>query len=218
MADEEQRARTVYERTTDSYVDAIGTSISPDVETDTDIGSLQAFAALCLDRPVLDLGCGPGRAGRLVMEAGPTVVGLDLAATMIDVARMSNPSMAGVQATLTALPFRDRCLGGLVAWYSIIHVAPGRIAAAWDDFLRVLSPGAPLLLAFQAGADDAVHRQHAHGTDVTLTSYRHDPERVAAGLIEAGSEQLRLSVRAAEHEHESTPQAIISATAPGGRA
>lgn len=212
----DDRTREVYERTTDSYVRTIGTSITDAVESASDIAALGALADRCLDSPVLDAGCGPGRAGRVVIGAGRTVVGLDLARTMVEVATASNDRLEGVQASLTDLPFRDQAFGGLVAWYSVIHLAPSRLAGVWAEFNRVLRPAAPLLVAFQAGDATEVDRDNAHGSGATLTSYHHDPDDIAAGLASAGLVGIEVSVRAPHHAHESTPQALISATVASG--
>jgi hypothetical protein len=50
-----------------------------------------------------------------------------------------------------ALDLADGVLGGIVAWYSIIHTPPQRLPVTFAEFGRVLSPGGHLLLAFQAG-------------------------------------------------------------------
>lgn len=209
----DDRTRQVYERTTDRYIETIGTEISTAVESAADVEALRRFASRCLGSPVLDAGCGPGRAGRVVIEAGNTVVGLDLARTMVEVAAGDN-ALHGIQASLVLLPFRDRTFSGLVAWYSIIHLAPSRLPSVWADFRRVLRVGAPLLLAFQAGDADVISSENAHGSGATLTSYRHDPAAVAGGLAAAGFVDIDVSVRAAEHDHELGPQAIIPATTP----
>ena len=213
----DDRTREVYERTTDRYVEAIGTSISTDVESSADIAALRAFADRCLGSPVLDAGCGPGRAGRVAIEAGKAVVGLDLAHSMVAVASTNNGALQGVQASVTHLPFADDAFGGLVAWYSIIHLAPERLPSVCADFRRVLRASTPLLVAFQAGDGREVVRENAHDSDTTLTSYQHDPEAVAAHLVGAGFVSVEVSVRPPEHSHETTPQAIISAAVPTDR-
>ena len=59
MADLEP-TRTVYEESAASFVDAIGTAISTEVEHATDIERLREFARRCPHGagPVLDAGCG----------------------------------------------------------------------------------------------------------------------------------------------------------------
>lgn len=210
----DDRTREVYERTADRYVEAIGTTISTAVESPADIAALRAFADRCLAAPVLDAGCGPGRAGRAVAATGAAVIGLDLARTMVEVAAQGDDGLPAVQGSVTHLPFSSAAFGGVVAWYSVIHLAPQRLAGVWLDVARVLQPGAPVLVAFQAGDGREITRQDAHGSGQTLTSYHHDPGNIASGLATAGLVGIDTRVRPAELDHESTPQAIISATAP----
>ena len=43
-------------------------------------------------------------------------------------------------ATLRALPVADAALGGLLAWYSLIHTPPAELPTAVDEFARVSAP------------------------------------------------------------------------------
>jgi len=76
---------------------------------------------------------------------------------------------------------------------------------------RVLSGGGHLLLGFQAGDGEGVHRADAYGTGISLTNYRHLPDEVARSLISAGLEVRARAVREPELDHETTPQAFILA-------
>ncbi|OZV76825.1 hypothetical protein CA850_25770 [Micromonospora echinospora] len=76
----------------------------------------------------------------------------------------------------------DARLGGIVAWWSIVHTPPQVLPTIVAEFHRTLAPGGHLLLGFHAG-DELVRRDRAYGHPVTVESYRHPPERVA-GLLE----------------------------------
>lgn len=52
---------------------------------------------------------------------------------------------------LRALPFASGALGGLVAFYSIIHVPRADVVGALREWARVLRPDGRLLLAFHLG-------------------------------------------------------------------
>ena len=215
MADLEP-TRTVYEESAASFVDAIGTAISTEVEHATDIERLREFARRCPPGagPVLDAGCGPGRAGALVAAQGHRVVGVDLAHAMVTGAAHAHPELGLAQASITALPLRTGSCAGVVAWYSVIHLPPDVVAPVWDEFRRVLAPGAPLLVAFQAGGGEVTHRDDAHGSGAALTSVRHDPTRVAGGLTSAGFSVDEVAIRPPTQAFEADPQAFVCATAP----
>jgi hypothetical protein len=85
------------------------------------------------------------------------------------------------------------------------------------ELARVLAPGAPLLVAFQAGGGEAVHRTEVLGRAVSLTSHRHDPSDVVRRLDAAGFVVDAPVVRAAVGDHESTQQAFVTAHAPTAR-
>jgi SAM-dependent methyltransferase len=69
---------------------------------------------------------------------------------------------------MRALDVATDALGGVVAWYSIIHTPPDRLPVVFSEFHRVLRPGGHLLVAFQVG-DERVHRRR------TATRYRSTP-------------------------------------------
>jgi hypothetical protein len=86
---------------------------------------------------------------------------------------------------MTDLPLPDARLGGIVAWWSIVHTPPQVLPTVVAEFHRTLAPGGHLLLGFHVG-DELVRRDHAYGQPVTVESYRHPPERIAGLLERAG--------------------------------
>jgi SAM-dependent methyltransferase len=156
---------------------------------------LGAFAELVrADGPVLDVGCGPGQALAHLRTRGVKVFGVDLSPGMVDVARWANPGVRIDVGSMTALDRPDGALGGLVAWYSIIHIPPEELPAVFAEFHRVLVPRGHLLLAFQVG-DEPLHFDEAFGHAVDLDFRRLRPDRVADLLADAGFDVLARTVR-----------------------
>jgi hypothetical protein len=59
---------------------------------------------------------------------------------MVDVARRAYPELHFEVGALEELPLPDASLGGLVAWYSIIHSAPERLPLIVAQAARALRP------------------------------------------------------------------------------
>jgi SAM-dependent methyltransferase len=134
---------------------------------------------------------------------------------MAAAARRAHPSLAVACGSLRALPLAGGALAGGVSWDSIIHLAPGDLAAVVGELARVVRPGGPLLVAFQAGGGEAVVREDAHGTGHTLISHRHDPD-VVGGALAAGGFRLTARVeREPALAHEVTAQAFLLAEREG---
>jgi SAM-dependent methyltransferase len=216
-------ARDAYDGTADLYVQFIGTEINSSIEADLDRAVLESFAdglATASEPPtgpVADIGCGPGRAAAFLAARGLDVVGFDVSTAMLDLARAAHPSLRFEEGSLTRLPVADGSLAGAVCWYSIIHTPPDARDEVMVELARVLAPGAPLLVAFQAGGGEAVHRTEVLGRAVSLTSHRHDPSDVVRRLDAAGFVVDAPVVRAAVGDHESTQQAFVTAHAPTAR-
>lgn len=210
-------AQAVYEATAETYVQSVGTELSEAFEGPVDRALLAAFVELVgvTAGPVADIGCGPGRVAAFLADSGLDVVGVDMSPAMLTLARHAHPDIRFTQGLLTALPFRDRSLGGAVSWYSIIHTPPEHLEEVFAELERVLTGDRHLLLAFQAGDGEGVHRADAYGTGIPLTNYRHSPDEVARSLTAAGLQVHARTVRQPELDHESTPQAFILARRAG---
>lgn len=173
---------------------------------------LSVFAEL-VDGPVADVGCGTGRLTAHLDSLGVPVFGLDLSPGMVAVARRTGLSFA--VASMTALPVADGVLGGILAWYSTIHVPDRDLPGAINECRRALAPGGLLQLAFQVG-DHVVHRTRAGGHDVTLDLHHRRPEAVANLLARHGFTIRAVLERAPDGSAaypEETPQGYILAAA-----
>ncbi|GAA0564223.1 class I SAM-dependent methyltransferase [Paractinoplanes ferrugineus] len=165
-----------------------------------------------VDGRVADVGCGPGRITAYLAKLGVDVQGIDLSPGMIAVAREAHPTIDFSVGDLLELDLPDASLGGLVAWYSLIHVPPELWPAAFAEFFRVLRPGGHLLLGFKVGDEKRVLR-NGYGHEIDLDVYWMPPQRVADLMTGAGiDESLRL-VRAAV-DYEGQPQAYLLGVRP----
>ncbi|SMC77898.1 Methyltransferase domain-containing protein [Lentzea albidocapillata] len=151
---------------------------------------LAAFAELA-DGPVADLGCGPGHLTAHLHSLGLDAFGLDLSPAMIALAREAHPELRFDQGSMTALDLADGVLGGILAFYSVIHMPPDELPAVFAEFFRVLAPGGHLLLGFYAG-DDPEPQEFDH--KVTL-AYRWSPSSLADLLAKAGFAEVGRLVR-----------------------
>ena len=105
---------------------------------------------------VADVGCGEGRIGAHLAGLGLDVAGFDLSRALTGIARERFPGIPFQTASMHALPLADGSLGGIVAWYSLIHADPGDLPGYFAEFSRVLRPGAPLLTAFFEASGEPV--------------------------------------------------------------
>jgi SAM-dependent methyltransferase len=212
--DHETSAKAAYDATADLYTELVGSEITDAIEGPLDRAVLGAFVELVGTAGpglVADVGCGPGRVAGLLASRGLDVVGIDLSPAMLDAARAAHPGIEFREGRLTALPLPDDALVGAACWYSIINTPPEHLDDVALELARVLAPGGQLLVGFQAGGGEAVHREELHGRPVSLTSYRHDPDVVASALDAAG---LIVHARASreailDRPYESSRQAFL---------
>ncbi|MFE7390329.1 class I SAM-dependent DNA methyltransferase [Streptomyces sp. NPDC057582] len=209
-----------YVRTTRASYDTVAADYAELLRTELgrrplDRAMLAAFVELVQASdagPVADIGCGPGRVTGHLQSLGLTARGIDLSPEMVAVARKTYPDLRFDVGSMNALDLDDDSLGGIVAWYSIIHTPPELLPEVFAEFHRVLAPGGHLLLAFKAG-DEIRHLDHAYGHALALDVYWLEPERVAELLSRAGLLVAARLVREAGWS-DAGPQAFLMARKP----
>lgn len=210
--------RAAYDTVADAYAARFDGEL---VAKPLDRGMLDGFAELVRATgagPVADIGCGPGRVTAYLSGLGLPVFGVDLSPGMIALARQSHPDLRFDVGSMLGLDLPDDSLGGVLAWYSTIHVPDERLPEAFTEFRRVLAPGGYLLLAFQAG-DEPLRLTEALGRPVSLVFHRRQPGQVAELLGQAGLAVHARLLREPDTEGaftERAPQAFLLARKPAG--
>ncbi len=167
--------------------------------------------------PVADVGCGTGRVTAHLSGLGLSVFGIDLSPQMIAAARQAHPGLRFEVGSMLALDLPDGALGGVLAWYSTIHIPQLRLPEVFAEFHRVLAPGGYVQLGFQAG-EGTLHRTEALGQAISLDFHRRQPDHVAGLLAQAGLVVRARLLREPDDDGdfpESTRQAFVLARKPG---
>ena len=202
------RTRDGYDRTAAGYVGAFQNHLDG---RPLDHAMLKAFVDLVpTHHRVADIGCGTGVATAILRAHGADAFGIDLSPNMITEARRLNAGIEFTVGSMTELDLPDASVGGVCAWYSVIHIPDELLPTVFAEFHRVLIPGGVALLAFQIG-DRPRHLTEAFGESVDLTFHRRRPAAVAELLAEAGLPVHAQLVRGPEGGVESTPQGYLIA-------
>ena len=191
-------AVSAYAARADEYVDAVGRI---EHVSNMDLDFVQTWAS-SIDGRIIDVGSGPGQWTNYLRECGADIDGVDPVQEFIERARVDYPETAYRLGEAEHLEAEDGALGGVLAWYSLIHTSPSEIGVALSEFARALRPGGSLLLGFftaehQAAFDHAiapayywpvemlVSRVEEAGFRVTHTETRVDRPARAHGALTA---------------------------------
>ncbi|GAA2525707.1 class I SAM-dependent methyltransferase [Pilimelia columellifera] len=136
--------------------------------------------------PVADVGCGPGRLTGHLQRLGIDAFGIDLSPTMIDVARREHPGLRFEVGSMTDLQIADGSLGGVMAWWSLIHLPDDAAATALAQFRRALRPGGQLLVGFFVGDGSRLKTEGYGGHPMNVRVFNRPPTRMAGWLRDAG--------------------------------
>ena len=180
MTDHLADIRTAYDTVAVSYAELV--QDGPAFEAPL----LDLFGKLAGAGPVLDVGCGPGRVVGLLADRGLPVIGIDLSPGMIEVARRDHPGLDYRVGSMTALDLPDGELGGVVSWWSVIHLPRDVVPQAFAEFYRVLRPGGVLLVGFHVG-EESTHKTSGYGGhSMNIYVHRWLPEGLTAISVAAG--------------------------------
>ncbi|MGN6427464.1 MAG: class I SAM-dependent methyltransferase [Leifsonia sp.] len=186
MSAAREAVRTAYSGRSAEYIDLFG---SIDAADDRDRQCVERWAD-GLDGPVLDAGCGPGHWTHHLAARGIAAAGVDQVPEFVERARREYPDVPFRLGSIDALNEPDAALGGVLAWYSLIHHDPATVRTPLREFARVLKPGGGLLVGYFTG-DRLEPFDHA-----VIAAHRWPPDLLAAELDATGFDVLEAHERA----------------------
>jgi ubiquinone/menaquinone biosynthesis C-methylase UbiE len=134
---------------------------------------------------IADIGCGPGQIARHLTDHGAEAMGIDLSPEMVKLAQRLSPDIPFHVGDMLALDLENNSLGGIAAFYSVIHAPPEQIPQVMREFYRVLHPGGLALLAFHIG-EEVKHLEEWWEKPVSLDFHFYQPATLARRLEAAG--------------------------------
>lgn len=164
--------------------------------TDTSlfVDPLLDAAAVRTGSRLLDVACGPGLVSEGAARRGAEPVGLDVAAAMVERARLRCPELTFLEGDAQRLPFADESFDAVTMNFGILHLSEPETALA--EARRVLVPGGRLAFTAwvregNAQAEIVDEAVAAHAVPVRLPEgpdfYRFaDADECRRALIEAG--------------------------------
>jgi ubiquinone/menaquinone biosynthesis C-methylase UbiE len=134
-----------WERQAPTYDDVMGRI------TSRLVGPLLEAAGVQQGSRVLDVATGPGYAAAAAADLGASVVGVDMAPAMVELARQLHPTVDFRVAQAEALPFEDDSFDAVVSNFVAPHLSRPELAVA--ELVRVLRGGGRLALTTWDAAD-----------------------------------------------------------------
>jgi SAM-dependent methyltransferase len=190
--DDSGRIRSSYDAIAGDYADKVGPELS---HKPLDRALLRAFTEMLPDRDsncvVADVGCGPGHVTAFLAPLGPRVIGIDVSPGMVETATQRYPDLEFRIGSLLELDVPDRALSGVVAMYSLIHLADSEFDMALRELHRVLRPGGLLLVAIHTehlehSGESVIHMEEWWGHPVDLDFHFRDSNTVKHAVVQMG--------------------------------
>jgi SAM-dependent methyltransferase len=192
-----EQVRQAYASVAEIYIELFGSSQQVHADDLAFIGRHLAARP----GPVLDLGCGPGHITGYLRSLGVDATGIDLVPEFIAHAQAADPSGRYQLGSVENLDVADRSIGGILAWYSLIHLPPQRLDGVLAGFRRVMAPAGTLVIAVFDG-DEVAAFDHK-----VVTAYRWPVDELSDRLTRAGFTEIERLRRSGEGR----PHAAIAA-------
>ena len=169
---------------------------------------LEGFAKASVG-PIVELGCGPGQVGAFLRSFGRTVIGIDLSVAMATLAarRLSG----AITANMRLLPLTAGSVGGIVAFYSVIHLRRHELEPAVAEMARVLRPEGRLVLSAHEG-DGEIALNEFMGQRVPFVATLYRLEELVAAAGACGLRLLRADRRPPHPSESPTERLYVEAT------
>ncbi|TCO35176.1 hypothetical protein EV652_10155 [Kribbella steppae] len=176
------RVRSSYDAVATSYADELLDELN---KLPFETWLLDRVIAHAAGLPVVEVGSGPGHVTAYLADHDADATGIDLSPAMVDEARRRFPDRNFQVGDLRRLgrPPTSPGWAAVLAWYSLIHLAPSELPDAVAALVRPLDPGGWLVLGLHAGAE-VRHVEEFFGHEVDLDFVLHDPAYVV-GVVEA---------------------------------
>lgn len=126
---------------------------------------------------VLELGCGAGIPVARALRRHAEVVGIDISATQIALARQHVPTATFVQADLTHLDFPAASFDAIVAFYTITHVPRAAHAGIFANIARWLKPNGTFTASLGAEDDPGTVEDDWLGEPMYFSHFSADENR-----------------------------------------
>ena len=135
---------------------------------------------------VLDLGCGSGKPlADYFLAQGATLVGVDFAPAMIELARQHYRDAHWILSDITALPDLGE-FDAIVSWDGFFHLSPDQQRTSLPKILALLKPQGRLLLTVGPGAgevDGWVEGEQVYHASLSIEEYRRVLKQAGVSLV-----------------------------------
>jgi len=108
---------------------------------------------LNIEDDILDLGCGPGTAGRQLTLCGKdiTVTGIDLSEEMIKLAKENVPDATFYCQDIRTINFSETSFDAIILSFCIVHLSDDEMVELIEKVSRYLKKNGKLYLSFMEG-------------------------------------------------------------------
>lgn len=141
---------------------------------------------------VLDLGCGPGTPTlKMLLDHGAQVVGNDISAKQIEMAKAHCPDATLIVGNMTTLAFEPASFHGITSFYTLFHLPRSKLKDMLAKIYSWLKPGGVFACNLATMDEEEIHGEFL-GYGMFWSSYGADENR--AMLIEMGFDVLQTEV------------------------
>ena len=140
---------------------------------------------------ILTAGCGEGRYDGMLLDAGHSVVGIDVSEGLLSQAKKLYPAIRYKKMALNEMSFENE-FEGAICIEALEHVFPEEWPVILHGFYEALKPGGVLYFTVDTVSEEELKRSYeraiAQGLPVVFGEVAEDVEEASAKVIAAGGD------------------------------
>jgi ubiquinone/menaquinone biosynthesis C-methylase UbiE len=160
-----RRTIETYEKTAERYAEEHSDDIYLVKE------QLDFFIASLKGNRVLDVGCGPGRDAKYLLENGLDVTGIDLTTRFIEIASEKVPGAKFIVMDMREMDLPDSTFDGIWSCGSFHHLPKKETKSTLLEFRRVLKKGGIVYISVKSGTGEKEVRKEDYDCRPRLFSF-----------------------------------------------
>lgn len=149
---------------------------------------------------VLDLGCGNGRALKVLFEKGFRVIGVDVSDKMLDMAKKHVPNGKFHKKDFTGLDFEPKSFNAIISFFAFNHIPKNDFRKVMKSCSKFLKKNGYLLLGMVKGNEEG-YFSGFYGKDKELYGASYSEKEMTGILETAGFEIIKMDVSHFEGKH-----------------
>lgn len=156
------------------------------------VESMKRFESLLSGKAVLEIGCGPGRDARLLVDDGFNVTGIDISQSFIDIAQEQVPEATFYREDMRTMQLPSETYDGIWCSAVLLHLKREDMVPVLKKMYGTLKKGGAVFISLKQGDGEAITKDSRLNNRKRFFSF-FAPDEVRGFIEQAGFSIIELA-------------------------